>query len=193
LLYPAQTWPHKNHVALLRALALLGRRHGLTIPLVCTGRTTAHLRTIEAAVGDLGLRGLVSFVGFVSPAELVCLYRMCRAVVVPTLFEAASFPMFEAFVLGAPVACSDVTSLPEQAGDAALLFDPRSPDEIAEAIRLLWTEPDLRETLIARGHVRIRSSSWRDTARTFRAHYRRIAGRELLEEDRELVSRSSTP
>jgi glycosyltransferase involved in cell wall biosynthesis len=192
VLYPAQTWPHKNHVALLRALATVRRRHGLQVPLVCSGQTTAYLRTIQAHVDHLGLTGLVSFVGFASPMELVCLYRMCRAVVIPTMFEAASFPMFEAFALSAPVACSNVTSLPEQAGDAALLFDPESLEEIADAIWRLWTEPALREAMIARGHRRIGSRTWRDVARTFRAHYRWIGGRELMEEDRDLVSRSST-
>jgi glycosyltransferase involved in cell wall biosynthesis len=193
LLYPAQTWPHKNHLALLRALHILRSRHGLDVPLVCTGQTTPHLRTIRAHADQLDLSDHVTFTGFVSPTELVCLYRLCRAVVVPTLFEAGSFPVLEAFTLGAPVACSNVTSLPEQAGDAALLFDPRAPEEIAEAIRRLWTDPRLRSRLIARGRARISARTWRATAQTFRAHYRRIAGRELLEEDRELVLRSSTP
>ena len=191
ILYPAQTWPHKNHVMLLRALALLRDRHGLEIPLVCSGHVTSHARAIEATAGELGLADTLRFEGFVSPLELKCLYRLCRAVVVPTLFEAGSFPMAEAFSVGAPVACAEVTSLPEQAGDAAILFDPRSAEEIAEAIRRLWTDPELRRTLVARGRERIRSSTWRETARIFRAHYRRIGGRTLQGDDRQLVAASS--
>jgi glycosyltransferase involved in cell wall biosynthesis len=190
LLYPAQTWPHKNHLTLLRALASSRERHGLQISLVCSGQTTPYLRTIEAEAERLSLARQVQFVGFVSPVELQSLYRLCRAVVVPTMFEAGSFPMAEAFSVGAPVACSNVTSLPAQAGDAALLFDPRDAEQIAEAVRRLWTDPKLRRTLVARGHERIRSSTWRETARIFRAHYHRIAGRELQDDDRELVAAS---
>ena len=190
LFYPAQTWPHKNHLTLLRALALLRETQGLQVPLVCSGQTTPYLDAIETTVEELGLAEQVRFVGFVSPLELLCLYGRCRALILPTLFEAGSFPMAEAFGVGTPVACSNVTSLPEQAGDAALLFDPRDIEQIAEAVRRLWMDPELRRTLIARGHERIRSSTWRGTARIFRAHYRRIAGRELHEEDRELVAAS---
>ena len=193
ILYPAQTWPHKNHLALLRALDILRRREGLEIPLVCSGQTTPYLSTLEEQVDGSGLTGLVRFVGFLSPIELVGLYRLCRAVVVPTLFEAGSFPVLEAFTMGAPVACSNVTSLPEQVGDAAILFDPRSPEEIATAVRRLWIDPVLRRRLIESGHEQIRSRTWLATARAFRAHYRRLAGRELPEEDLELIRRTSAP
>jgi len=86
---------------------------------------------------------------------------------------------------GAPVACSTVTSLPEQAGDAALLFDADRPEEMAGAIARLWTDPALRAQLAARGRERVAHFTWDRTARVFRAHYRRIAGRPLTDEDRE--------
>lgn len=190
LYYPAQTWPHKNHVPLLRALALLRDRDGLRLPLVCSGQTTSYLRRILSEARKLRLND-VTFLGFVTPLELQCLYRLCRGVVIPTLFEAGSFPMMEAFSVGAPVACSNVTSLPEQAGDAALVFDPTDPWQMADAIRRLWTDPELRTTLVGRARGRIRSARWTDTARVFRAHYRRLAGREPTEADLDLLSRPS--
>lgn len=187
LLYPAQTWPHKNHLGLFEALAILRGRHGIVAPLICCGQQNSFFPTIERRGRALALQDQVRFVGFVSPVALQCLYRLCRAVVVPTKFEAGSFPMWEAFLAGAPVACSAVTSLPEQAGDAALLFDPDRPEEMAGAIARLWTDAALRERLIARARERVAEFTWDRTARTFRAHYRRLMGRRLAPDDRELL------
>src|SRR4051812_33670582 len=186
--YPAQTWPHKNHLALIEALAMIRQRHGVTIPLVSSGNRTEHFAAIERRAEELGLRGAVRFVGFVSPLDLQCLYRLCRCVAIPTLFEAASGPMNEAFMAGAPVACSNVTSLPEQAGDSALVFDPRKPEEIADAVWRLWSDEALRRTLVERGRVNVSRFTWRRTARHFRAWYRKIGGRALTAEDRKMLA-----
>jgi glycosyltransferase involved in cell wall biosynthesis len=185
--YPAQTWPHKNHLKLLEALAQL-KRDGLEVPLVCSGVKTEFYATIEDRARELGIDDQVSFLGFVSSLELHCLYGLSRCVVIPTKFEAASFPLWEAFLAGTPAACSTVTSLPEQAGDAALLFDPDDPDEIAAAVRSLWTDEALGDTLVTRGHERVSRLSWTRTARIFRALYRKAAGRELGSGDRALLA-----
>ncbi len=185
--YPAQTWPHKNHVGLIRSLAILRDRYGLRVPVVCSGRVTGFHEVIRTEARRAGVLDQVRFVGFVSPMQLQCLYRLSRCVVLPTKFEAGSFPLWEAFLAGVPAACSNVTSLPEQAGDAALLFDPDEPDEIAEAIHRLWTDERLRWDLVERGRKRVSRYSWDVSARIFRAHYRRIAGRALSGEDRELL------
>jgi glycosyltransferase involved in cell wall biosynthesis len=188
IFYPAQTWPHKNHLALLEAIALLRDRHGVTPPLVSSGHRTDHFAAIERRAAELNLSAALHFVGFVSPLELRCLYRLCRCVAIPTLFEAASGPMNEAFMAGAPVACSNVTSLPEQAGDSALIFDPHNPADIADALYRLWTDENLRQILIARGKQNVSRFTWSRTARHFRAHYRKLANRPLTEEDRALLS-----
>jgi glycosyltransferase involved in cell wall biosynthesis len=185
--YPAQTWPHKNHLMLLEALAEL-KRDGLEVPLVCSGVQTEFYARIDDRAHELGIDDQVSFLGYVSSLELQCLYRLSRCVVIPTKFEAASFPLWEAFLAGAPAACSTVTSLPEQAGDAALLFDPDDPEEIAAAVRSLWADETLRDTLVTRGHEKVARLSWTRTARIFRALYRKTAGRELGSEDRVLLA-----
>lgn len=184
--YPAQTWPHKNHIGLVRALAKL-HEQGLAVSLVSSGRMTEHHQRISEEVRRLGLDDAVHFVGFVSPLQLQVLYRLCRAAVIPTKFEAASYPVWEAFLASAPVACSAVTSLPEQVGDAAITFDPDDPDAIADAVRRLWTDETLRSRLIARARERVSQLSWEQTARRFRAEYRRVAGRVLDVEDRALL------
>ncbi len=129
--YPAQTWPHKNHLKLIEALAALRDREGLRVPLVSSGRIyEGHFPAIKARIEELGMQDQIRFLGFVSPVEMQCLYKLCRAVVIPTLYEAASFPLWEAFSSGAPAACSNVTSLPEIAKDAAVIFDPNDLDSI---------------------------------------------------------------
>jgi glycosyltransferase involved in cell wall biosynthesis len=185
--YPAQTWPHKNHAALLEALAQLKAR-GLVVPLVSSGHKNAHHAVLEARARELGVGDLVHFLGFVTPAELQSLYRRCVAVVIPSLFEAASFPLWEAFQAGVPAACSNVTSLPAQAGDSALVFDPHDVTQIAEAVARLWTDEILREELAARGRRNVARFSWDRTARMFRAHYRRLAGRALDPSDEALLT-----
>jgi len=189
IFYPANTWPHKNHLALLEALAIL-KRDGLQVPLVCTGRATPFFSEIQAAIERLNLSGLVQFPGYLSESEIKTLYQLCSAVVVPTKFESVSFPVWEAFEAGKPVACSTVTSLPMQVGQAGLLFDPDDPVAIARAIRSLWTEPDLRSRLGGLGRERLRQFSLDGMARHMRALYRRLAGTPN-EEDRIILD--STP
>ncbi len=190
ILYPAQTWAHKNHLRLVEALDAIRREHGETIPLVCTSTKNDFYETIAARIRALGMQDSVLFTGFVDPHQLRALYRRARGVVVPTLFEAAGGfgPIAEAFLSGCPVACSNVTSLPDEVGDAALLFDPLSVEHIATSVHRLWTDTALRETLVARGRVRVQRYDWETTARVFRAHYRRLAGFPLSDEDRELLT-----
>ncbi|HLE79650.1 MAG TPA: glycosyltransferase family 1 protein [Candidatus Limnocylindrales bacterium] len=188
LLYPAQTWPHKNHVGLLGAMARLRDERGLLVRAVFPGRRNDRTRALDDVATQLGLEGQVVWPGFVTGVQLASLYRLARAVVIPTLFEAASFPLWEAFQAGVPAACSNVTSLPEQAGDAALVFDPRDERAIAAAIEQLWTDHELRLVLAIRGRQRVAAFTWERTARTFRALYRQCAGRRLTEDDAALLA-----
>jgi glycosyltransferase involved in cell wall biosynthesis len=187
LFYPAQAWRHKNHVALFRALARLRDDDGLTVSLVCTGGDSAYAGKLLRHRRALGLDGQVWWLGFVSPADLRALFELCDGVVVPTLFEAASGPVWEAFLAGSPVACSDVTSLPAQAGDAAIVFDPHDEDALVAAVRQVWLDDSLRSELARKGRERVREFTWERTAKHFRAHYRRIAGRDLDAADRVLL------
>jgi glycosyltransferase involved in cell wall biosynthesis len=186
--YPAQTWPHKNHIGLLRAIKDVRDRTGQSIPFVFSGFQNSHFSTIEKVISELNLGGTVHFVGFVTPSELKCLYQLARCVVIPTKFEAASLPLWEAFIAGVPAACSNVTSLPEQAGGAALIFDPDSTSKMSECIQRLWTDEDVRRALVQRGREKVASFTWSRTVRTFRSHYRRLAGRALSSEDSKLLA-----
>jgi glycosyltransferase involved in cell wall biosynthesis len=189
--YPAQTWPHKNHISLLKALAWLRDRRGIVVPFVSSGFCNDFFPTIQAAIRELRLDAQVKFLGFVSTLQMQCLYTLSRCVVIPTKFEAASFPLWEAFLAGVPAACSNVTSLPEQAGDAALIFDPENIEQIAKAIETLWINESLRADLSARGRAKVAQFSWNTTARTFRSHYRRLANRDQTDEDHLLLCTAS--
>jgi glycosyltransferase involved in cell wall biosynthesis len=188
-LYPAQTWPHKNHIRLVRAIGLL-RDRGLDVELVCTGTLNDRFAEIEREVRDLRLEDRIRFLGFVSSEELQALYRLGACLIMPTLFEAAGGfgPIAEAFSSGLPVACSNVTSLPEEVGDAALTFDPCDEEQIALALGRLWQDESLRDELAARGRARVARYSWDKTARIFRAHYRLLAGSALTEEDQAILA-----
>lgn len=187
-LYPAMTWEHKNHLRLLEALARLRDREGIELQVVCTGHKTDFWPRIEQRLHELALDGQVKFLGLVPREELSALYRAAQFVFIPTLFEAASAPLFEAWQHGAPAACSAVTSLPEQAAGAALLFDPLTVERIADALRRMATEPVLRDVLRQSGERRLGDFSLERTAKAYRAVYRSAAGRVLGEEDRWLLS-----
>lgn len=191
-LYPAMTWEHKNHLRLLEALASLRDRRALRINMVCTGHRTDFWPQIERRLTELGLQEQVKFVGLVSYDELRVIYRAAQFVIIPTLFEAASAPLFESWQQGVPVACSAVTSLPEQAADAALLFNPLSIEAIADAAARMATDDELRADLRWRGDRRLHDFSIEHTAKTYRAVYRRAAGFLLNEEDRWLLSAGRT-
>lgn len=187
LYYPAQTWPHKNHVRLFEGLASL-RREGIVVPLVMTGGPNRRTPEVLAVASNLGIADSVHFLGFVSPIQVHVIYQRATALVFPSLFEGWGLPIVEAFEAGIPVACSNATSLPDLVEDAALVFDPRDTGAIAEAIRRLWHDDGLRSELVAGGHRVARRLDWDRTARLLKGLYRRTGGRPLGSDEDELVN-----
>jgi glycosyltransferase involved in cell wall biosynthesis len=185
IIYPAASWAHKNHRRLFEALALL-RRRGIEIPLVLTGPRSNAL-DLAAQASSAGVQDLIIDLGYRPQAEIEALTVGAVAMVVPTLFEAASFPVWEAFRLGTPVACSNVTSLPRQVGDCGILFDPHRAETIADAIWTLWEEPLRRKHLAELGRARVAEFSWHRAARQFLALYRFVGGLRLSDADRHLL------
>jgi glycosyltransferase involved in cell wall biosynthesis len=175
-LFPANTWPHKNHLGLVEALALL-RDRGVEVPVVCSGFKTDHFPAIERRVRELRLESLVSFPEYVSSSELRALYELCRCVVFPTKFEGWGMPLTEALATGRPAACSAIPPLLEQTRDAAVMFEPDDPGAIADAVERVWTDEELREELVAKGRRQAAATSWEDIARGYRTLYREAAER----------------
>ena len=142
--------PRKNHATALRALARL-KAWGLPHRLVIAGGSGWLFEPIRQQVADLGLAGDVTFAGYVPAADLPPLYSGAACVLAPSLYEGFGFPVLEAMACGAPVVCSDVSSLPEVAGDAALAVAPQDDAALAAATHLVLTQPALAELLRARG------------------------------------------
>lgn len=187
-LYPAMTWPHKNHLRLLEALALLRDTKRARLRLLCTGSLLEpYWSTIQARIHELGLAAEVRFLGYVPDDELRVLYKLAQFLIMPSLFESDSSPVYEAWLEGTPITCSNITSLPVQIMDAGLLFDPYDPEAIAKAMAQLAGDNGLRQELSERGQVRIKDYDWERTAKAYRAVYRRAARRTLSEEDRWLL------
>jgi glycosyltransferase involved in cell wall biosynthesis len=157
LLYPANSWPHKNHEMLLTAFGM----YRASVPqsrlkLVCTGADTGRRGYLADASARMGLGPWTVFPGYLPERQLASLLRGCAALVYPSLYEGFGMPVLEAMAAGKPVLCSAVTSLPEIAGDAALYFDPARPAEIADAIRKLVGDPALTAELVKKGLARAR-------------------------------------
>jgi len=183
-LYPAVTWPHKNHLRLLEALAHLRDQKGLEIRLVCPGALYEPFwPEIKQRLDQLDLGPQVKFLGFVPEKDLRSIYGLAQFLVMPTLFESNSLPVYEAWLEGLPVVCSRVTSLPEQIMDAGVLFDPQDAVSIAEAMAGVAADAGLQEKLRTLGSRRLEDFDWERTARAYRAVYRRAAARRLTEED----------
>jgi glycosyltransferase involved in cell wall biosynthesis len=166
IFYPAQLWPHKNHLRLIEALGVL-HRQGVEIPLVLCGSHEGELRnqTFDVAMRraqEVGVADLVRYVGYVPDSDMAGLYAGATALVFPTFFGPTNIPVLEAWQLGCPVITSDIRGIREQVGDAGLLVDPESVDAIAEGIRHVWTNPGLRRTLAGSGHDKLEEYTWPD-------------------------------
>jgi glycosyltransferase involved in cell wall biosynthesis len=128
-------------------------------------------------VAKLGIGDDVRLLGWVSEAEIEALYAASRFFVFPSLYEGFGLPVLEAMQRGVPVACSDRSSLPEVAGDAALLFDPESVEAIAGAMERLMSDADEAERLRRAGLERARRFTWDETARLTAESYERALSR----------------
>ena len=158
LFYPAQFWPHKNHIGLLLAIKLLKEKYDIEFPLVFVGSDKGNESYVREMVQKLNLSQQVYFLGFVPQEDMVNLYGHAFALTFMTFFGPDNLPPLEAMALGCPVIASNVSGAKEQLRNAALLVDPKKPEEIAEAIKSLSEDSALRQDLIERGLIR--ASQW---------------------------------
>jgi glycosyltransferase involved in cell wall biosynthesis len=170
-IYPANFWPHKNHKTLIIAFEI-ALRSGLPhdTKLVLTGATSPHTREVLADAETLGVDHLVVTPGFIDKTELSALMMSSTAMIYPSLYEGFGMPVLEAMAMDCPVACSNITSLPEVAGDAALLFEPHNSIEIADSMVRLATDDRLRQDFIARGRRRV--DNFADTGEMARQYWK---------------------
>ena len=151
---------HKNLTALLEACALLEQRPVL----VLAGYPTAHERELRRRAVELGIDDDMRWPAWLSPEEVEGLWRLTAGFVYPSLYEGFGLPVLEAMARGVPVACSNAASLPEIAGDAALLFDPRDTQAISAAISALLAGGPEIDRLRNAGRERAALFTWERAA-----------------------------
>jgi glycosyltransferase involved in cell wall biosynthesis len=159
--------PGKNHARLIRAFTELKRVDQIPHQLVLAGSDWGRADQVRRAAEESGFAADILFTGFVPAQDLPLLCQAADIFVFPSLYEGFGLPILEAMACGTPVACSCISSMPEVAGDAAILFDPYSENSIAAAIRSMITasdSSDLRKLLAARGLDRSQQFSWSKTA-----------------------------
>jgi len=150
-IYPAATWPHKNHLNLIKAISRCIAK-GTEVYCVCTGEHAQwlsfdHYDQIQAEIKKHHLEKYIYFTGCLPYPEVLALEKQADFFCIPTLYEAGCYPVWEACFFGKAVAASDVTMIPYQIQDTGILFNPYDVDDIAKAITLLWKDKDLRDYL----------------------------------------------
>jgi glycosyltransferase involved in cell wall biosynthesis len=174
-LYVGNVKPHKNVERLIDAFHLV-RQSGLEeLRLVVIGDEISKYASLRRAVHRYNLHKYVRFLGFLPDDLLAIVYRLAAVFVFPSLYEGFGLPPLEAMASGTPVVTSNVSSLPEVTGDAALLVDPTNPDAIAGAMRSVLTDPALAADLRARGLARAKEFSWERSVRRIRDIYGEVA------------------
>ncbi len=178
VLFAGNVKPHKNLERLIRAFALVReQREHDDLQLLLIGDDVSRYGALRRAVEKTGLRQDVRFFGFVPPSTLAALYRMASVFAFPSLYEGFGLPPLEAMSCGTPVVTSRISSLPEVVGDAAVLVDPYSVEDIALGISRLLDDHDLRRQLVDKGLARARSFSWERSVLAIHAGYLKALGR----------------
>jgi len=174
LLTVATLEPRKNLPTLLEAVSL-SRRRGFKGRLRIAGGPGLDTPRVTEAISRLGLESTVDLLGYVDATTLPDLYRRARAVVMPSHWEGFGLPLLEAMASGTPLVASDIPVHREVAGNAAVFADPGSACAMADAIERVWSDEELHDTLVSRGHQRIQLFSWDRSAEKALALYKRLA------------------
>jgi len=142
---------------------------------VLTGIAMQSHGAMLQEIRRLDLVGTVKVLGYLPSDELPALYNLARVMVFPSLFEGFGIPLVEAMACGCPVVCSNATSIPEVVGEAGVLFNPNSAEDMAENINSVWQDDDRISAMRARGRERARLFDWETTARKTVTTYERAS------------------
>lgn len=166
ILYVGSIEPRKNLATLLKAYKLLRRkRQDLIYKLVLVGRKAWGDKEIKSKIFELGIERDVLQIGYVRENDLNCIYNLAKLFVFPSIYEGFGLPPLEAMSCGVPVLVSNVSSLPEILGDAAVLIPPLDTETMAKKIEILLENSSLREDLIRKGMERVKLYSWEKVVR----------------------------
>lgn len=160
---PGNTWPHKNHLVVLQAAAYLKQTFGVTIQLVFTGNQDQQMPVLEQFIATHNLTEQVRFLGYIPQEDLPYIYQAAQFLIFPSLYEGFGIPLVEAMKTSTPILCSNATSIPEVAGEAALYFHPHDHVDLAHKI-LQMQDDTIRLDLIEKGQARGTLFSWARTS-----------------------------
>jgi len=175
LLFVGATEARKNLPNLIEALDLVHKKY-MRIPLVIVGRKGEDYENVMARIVGLSIGPWVRIMGYRPGREVRNLYQIASAFVYPSYCEGFGLPLVEAMASGIPVVTSDVTAMPEVAGEAALYFDPKNPEDIADKIVRVLQDEDVREDLVRKGRDRAQDFQWEKTALETLEFYQSVAG-----------------
>jgi glycosyltransferase involved in cell wall biosynthesis len=193
VLYAGNIKPHKNLDRLIAAFGALKQRGGFEdVKLLIIGDEINRYASLRRRMEAAGVRQDVRFFGFVPERTLAALYRLASVFAFPSLYEGFGLPPLEAMACGTPVLTSKISSLPEVVGDAALLVDPYSVDDIAHGLARLLDDEALRAELVARGRVRVGHFSWERSVAAIHAAYLKVLGVTAADRGRSAVAVEET-
>jgi len=175
ILYVGSMLPHKNLERVVKAFALLRRQRHIQYHLVLVGDNDKSVAFLRNLARELGIENQIILVGYVSDLELAILYREARLFVFPSIHEGFGLPVLEAMTCGTPVVTSNVSSLPEVAGEAAVLVDPFSVESISNGIWSVLSDENKMRVMALEGKKQARRFTWDECARGTVASYRLAA------------------
>jgi glycosyltransferase involved in cell wall biosynthesis len=177
VLYAGNIKPHKNLERLITAFGMLKQRSGHEdLKLLIIGDEVNRYPSLRRSVEGAGIRQDVRFFGFVPDSTLSALYRLASVFAFPSLYEGFGLPPLEAMACGTPVVTSRLSSLPEVVGDAALLVDPYSAEDIASGIERVLANSDLAASMVAKGRERVSAFSWERSVKAIHTGYMKVLG-----------------
>lgn len=172
--FPANTWHHKNHLNLFKALVTLRDKHDIRIPMVFTGFAQEAHTNVMNYINQSQLWNQIKWLNYVPQNEMPYLYRNAKFLCFPSLFEGFGIPLVEAMKSNIPIVCSNAGSIPEVVGDAALTFDPNISDDIAVKMAHMLL-PDVQADYIKKGAEQAKHFSWEKCARETLAVFSSVA------------------
>ena len=190
--YPAMTFAHKNHIRLVRALAELRDRHGVDLPLICTGRIhKPHFPDIQVEIKRLGLRETVRFLGPLPEESLAAVFQSATFMVFPSLFEGLSQSLLEGLATGMPIVAARQSSIPETVGEAALLFDGLDVKSITNALLHALNQPQELASISKHASNELARYNWDDASEVLSACYKHAAGHGLTTGEQEKLEHAT--
>ena len=160
LFYPAQFWPHKNHINIVNAMKILKNENIIINLVLCGGKKKewGEYCKVVKFVKENNLEKQFFYLGYINSNEVSFFYKLATALIMPTFFGPTNIPILEAWQMKCPVVYSNIRGCSEQAGDAALLVDPSNPKDIADKIKIIWSDKKLQKQLIKKGKEK--SNKW---------------------------------